>query len=147
MAELLKCFSPQHHRAECECAVRSLADGGANAELAALRAENARLKEWKESVSSAIKNIPEFHTGAWAGDKEGWGFHFEVVNWLIREREKLYKALAPFEWLWVHEIEPRIRRAELPPDSRDGSRFHLWGQAVTLCIANVRQAAEARMGK
>jgi hypothetical protein len=63
--------------------------GGPWKSYAELEAENARLKEWRDSVSSAVKNVPEFHSGHWAGDKEGWGFHFELVNWLIRERDKL----------------------------------------------------------
>jgi hypothetical protein len=52
------------------------------------------LQEWRDSVSVAVKNLPEFHTGQWAGDKEGWGYHFEVVNWLSRERERLQAANA-----------------------------------------------------
>ncbi len=51
--------------------------------------ERDRLQEWRDSVSGAIKNIPEFHSGEWGGDKEGWGYHFEVVNWLVRERDRL----------------------------------------------------------
>lgn len=54
-------------------------------------------------MSSAVKTIPEFHSGKWAGDKEGWGFHFELINWLRRQREaaeselkSLRGALVPF---------------------------------------------------
>lgn len=64
------------------------------AELAERTRKRDRLQEWRDSVSTAVKNIPEFHSGEWGGDKEGWGFHFEVVNWLIRERDQARADLA-----------------------------------------------------
>lgn len=51
-------------------------------------AEIARLREWRDSVSGAIKSSPWFEPGQWAGDKEGWGYHFEVVRAMVREIEK-----------------------------------------------------------
>ena len=59
------------------------------ATLTKLKAELEQLKEWRDAVSRGIKNIPEFGTGEWGGNKEGWGYHFEVVNWLQRERTRL----------------------------------------------------------
>jgi hypothetical protein len=56
------------------------------ADKIALTAERDEVREWRTSVSSAIKNAPEFEPGAWAGDKEGWGYHFEIVNFLHRDR-------------------------------------------------------------
>jgi len=51
-----------------------------------LTAERDEAREWRTSVSSAIKSAPEFEPGSWAGDKEGWGYHFEIVNFLHRDR-------------------------------------------------------------
>jgi uncharacterized small protein (DUF1192 family) len=62
--------------------------------IARLEQETAALREWKKSVSGAIKCIPEFATGKWSGDKDGWGFHFEVVQWIRREKERLEAQLA-----------------------------------------------------
>jgi hypothetical protein len=67
------------------------------AAVALIAAERNRLQEWRDSVSAAIKNIPEFHTGEWGGDKEGWGFHFEVVNWFIRDRATLEARVRALE--------------------------------------------------
>ncbi len=60
----------------------------AEAREAELKAEIERLREWVFTVSSAIKLIPEFFTGAWGGDKEGWGYHLEMVNYCRRKREE-----------------------------------------------------------
>jgi hypothetical protein len=65
--------------------------------MAELVAEVERLKEWRDSVSSAVKSAPEFHSGHWAGDKEGWGFHFEFIRWLIRERAELVARVVALE--------------------------------------------------
>lgn len=62
-------------------------------ELAEVKAERDRLNQWRDSVSSAIKTIPEFSSGQWSGDKEGWGFHFEMVNFVRREREAAEASL------------------------------------------------------
>lgn len=59
-----------------------------------LRGERDALKEWRDCVSGAIKQIPEFAAGSWYGDKEGWGFHFEMVNHVRRERDALKSELA-----------------------------------------------------
>ena len=70
-----------------------------NQEIRRLRSPSPQPQtdEWRKSVSTAIKNIPEFHSGEWAGDKEGWGFHFEVVNWLQRHRTELEKRVGELE--------------------------------------------------
>lgn len=52
------------------------------------------LEEWKNAVSGAIKAIPEFSSGLWTGDKEGWGFHFEMVTFVCRERARLISRLS-----------------------------------------------------
>lgn len=54
-------------------------------DLRRLKEENARLTEWKSSVLNALKTFPEFTAGEWGGDKEGWGFCFEIVRWAQRE--------------------------------------------------------------
>lgn len=55
----------------------------------AMRDEIAQLREWRDNVSKAIKRSPEFEPGEWAGDKEGWGYHFEIVQFLHRDRAAL----------------------------------------------------------
>lgn len=47
--------------------------------------EIEELREWKHHVLNAMKTIHEWHSGDWAGDKEGWGFNFEVINWMRRK--------------------------------------------------------------
>lgn len=62
-------------------------------ELRDVTKERDQLKEWRDNVSNAIKSCPEFQRGEWAGGmpgaKEGWGYHFVVVAWLVREHERL----------------------------------------------------------
>lgn len=58
-------------------------------ECTKLMQENAKLAEWNRAVSDAVKNIPEFTTGDWHGDKQGWGWHFEMINFVQRERSRL----------------------------------------------------------
>lgn len=31
-----------------------------------------KLTEWKQSILNALKDIPEWQAGEWAGDKEDW---------------------------------------------------------------------------
>jgi hypothetical protein len=50
-------------------------------------------QEWKDSVLGMIKRIPEYETGEWGGDKEGWGFCFELIKWQTAEVAKLRKGL------------------------------------------------------
>jgi hypothetical protein len=63
------------------------------AEVDRLRSELATEQAWHKAVSGAIKCAPWFEKGEWAGDKEGWGYHLEMVGYLIREGERLRKAL------------------------------------------------------
>lgn len=56
------------------------------ASLATARKDNDRLTEWKDSVLNALETKQEFIDGEWAGDKRGWGFVFEFINWLYRDR-------------------------------------------------------------
>ncbi len=61
-------------------------------EADALKAQLAAAHEWREAVSGAIKCAPWFEKGEWGGDKEGWGYHVEMVGWLIREGARLDAA-------------------------------------------------------
>lgn len=61
--------------------------------VARLQAQFAELTAWRKAVSGAIKCAPWFEKGEWAGDKEGWGYHFEMVGWLIRENASLQADL------------------------------------------------------
>lgn len=65
--------------------------------LRVMRAEIDRLKEWRDSVSNAIKQIPEFTTGKWGGDKDGWGYHFEIVRWITESYGDLTARIAKVE--------------------------------------------------
>lgn len=62
---------------------------GIKMSVSTLLQEIDRLWEWRNSISAVVKSIPEFHTGEWAGDKEGWGYHHCVLTWLIREHNRL----------------------------------------------------------
>lgn len=74
--------------------------------VAELRVENEQLKEWRDSVSNAIKQIPEFATGKWGGDKDEWGYHFEIVRWITKSYADLEASLA---WL----VEAVIRHHDI----------------------------------
>jgi hypothetical protein len=76
----------------------------AEAEISSLESRLQQAQEWRDSVSGAIKQIPEFHSGKWCGDKEGWGFHFEVVRWLQRERESSESRLQVAQGELAHEL-------------------------------------------
>ncbi len=58
------------------------------------------LAKWKEAVLNQVKRIPEYETGEWGGDKEGWGFVFELIGWQTREVAKLREALGRYG---IHE--------------------------------------------
>lgn len=60
-------------------------------ELASVRAENGRLADWKMNILNVIKSTPEYDPGEWAGDKEGWGYCFEMVAYSLRERQSLVR--------------------------------------------------------
>ncbi len=36
--------------------------------------------EWKKSILGLVKTFPEFNDYEWGGDKEGWGFVFELIK-------------------------------------------------------------------
>jgi hypothetical protein len=61
--------------------------------LEPMLAELRGLQQCRNNVSAIIKEIPEFHSGEWGGDKEGWGFHFEVVKSLMRDKQAAEQAL------------------------------------------------------
>lgn len=65
-------------------------------ELRELRTKVARLQEWKETVLDRIKAIPEYETGKWSGDKEGWGFCFELIKWQTKEVAALRAKVVRF---------------------------------------------------
>ena len=61
------------------------------AELAIVRAENGRLADWKKNILNVIKSTQEYEPGEWTGDKEGWGYCFEMVAYSLRERRSLVR--------------------------------------------------------
>lgn len=89
-------------------------------ELTRLRGEVERLTEWKSSVLGAIKQIPEFTTGEWGGDKEGWGFCFELIRWITRSHTTLTADLGRAREL-ISLIEERCTPGKgLEIESLDG---------------------------
>lgn len=60
-----------------------------NERIFALSSHLERLTEWKTSVLSSLESKPDFVAGEWEGDKRGWGYVFEYINWLHRDRERL----------------------------------------------------------
>lgn len=56
--------------------------------------ESDRLEEWQSSVSGALRSWDMFESGTWAGNKNGWGYHFELIGFLIRHYEATKAALA-----------------------------------------------------
>lgn len=88
-AALLALFDRQREemaRREVEVA-DSLAAAGRAVE--GLSSQLERLSEWKSSVLSSLESKPDFVAGKWAGDKQGWGYVFEYINWIHRELERL----------------------------------------------------------
>lgn len=67
-------------------------------------AEIEQQHEWRDAVSGAIKRAPWFEKGEWGGDKDGWGYHVEMVGWLIREEARLRTALSQIYEMskWTH---------------------------------------------
>lgn len=59
-----------------------------------LESENARLTDWKQNIINTVKAFPEYEPGEWAGDKEGWGYCFELINYVRRERDRLEQQLS-----------------------------------------------------
>lgn len=43
-----------------------------------------RLEDWQSSVSGALRSWDLFDAGEWAGDKSGWGYHIELIGFLMR---------------------------------------------------------------
>lgn len=60
---------------------------GATARERAAREVAKKAEEWQSSVSSALRSWDLFESGQWAGDKNGWGYHFELIRFLIRHYE------------------------------------------------------------
>jgi hypothetical protein len=59
--------------------------------------ELARLQQWKQSILSLVKTFPEFESGEWAGNKNGWGFVFELIKWVYNELARLRARVAELE--------------------------------------------------
>jgi hypothetical protein len=86
-----------------------------------LKRQLAAMTEWRDSVSNAVKTAPEFEPGQWAGDKEGWGYHFEIVRYVIHNRDSLREQL-------VAMTAARDEACDLALDDRDGR--WLWGERI-----------------
>ena len=59
-------------------------------------------REWKNAILGLLKTFPEWQTGEWTGDKEGWGFCFEFIKWLhrnLKNEEELESLRATIEKL------------------------------------------------
>jgi hypothetical protein len=71
----------------------------AETRLASLTTDRDALAEWRDAILGTLEAKPEFHAAEWGGDKRGWGFVFEFINWLYRDRTALAARL--------HEAEQR----------------------------------------
>lgn len=60
-------------------------------------AQIAALEQWRNNVSGVLKRSPLFEAGEWGGDKDGWGYHFELVKHLIGNDETLRAQIADTE--------------------------------------------------
>lgn len=127
----------------------------------AVQEERNRLREWKASVSNAIQNAPEFAAGEWGGNKDGWGYHFEVVQYLIRNRDELRTKVGLMEeeaeagrgtplkgaaYVRVGRAAGRAEmreRAETAEKERDDARAECARLAGNALVA-VEEAREAR---
>lgn len=52
-------------------------------------------REWRDSITGLLKTFPEFESLPWEGDKEGWGFCFELIKVLAKpdaERRAIVEA-------------------------------------------------------
>ncbi len=81
------------HVQECARKAEALLATAVAERDAAVR-ERDELRDWRDNISNVIKSAPEFAPGEWAGDKEGWGYHFEIVAYVLRDRASLSAALA-----------------------------------------------------
>jgi hypothetical protein len=116
---------------------------------------NQRLTDWKHGVLCAARMIPEFETGTWAGEKDGWGFVFELIRWQTKEvaqlREQLEaagKELSALRQLNIDHCadEDRIKALALPilgEKKVDGDSHHVPG-SVELFEMLVEQLAAAQ---
>lgn len=56
-----------------------------------------KLEEWRGAVLGKIKQWPIYDEGKWAGDKESWGYIFELIGWSEKARKELKAELAKKE--------------------------------------------------
>ena len=61
--------------------------------VAELETERNKLADWKKHILNTVKAFPEYEPGDWAGDKEGWGYCFELINYVRRERDLMISQL------------------------------------------------------
>lgn len=87
-----------------------------------LEGEVGRLQEWKSAVLGMVKRIPEYETGSWGGDKEGWGFVFELVKWQTSEVKRLRASLDTAEQERRDVVSVAARLAKKVGLSRRGKK-------------------------
>jgi len=75
-----------------------------NNELGRLREEkevlNRKLfkaEEWRDSIVGLLKTFPEFDEMEWSGDKKSWGFCFELIKFIHKERKELMDLMGQGE--------------------------------------------------
>lgn len=66
-----------------------------------------QLEEWKQAVLGKIKRWPIYEKGKWAGDKEGWGYVFELIG---AAQNRIEQLEAENKWIPVSEKLPEVRQ-------------------------------------
>lgn len=121
----------------------------------ALRAEVARLTEWKEAILGALEARQEFREGEWAGDKRGWGYVFEFINWLFRDRDALRAEVAALsddrallDWMQEHGASVEVADDEcLPCIVQASDDYELEGSSPHYDIRAAIRAARSASGE
>lgn len=67
-------------------------------------AQISKLEEWKRAILGLVKKFPIYQVGEWAGEKEGWGYVFEVIRYVHKQMLKKEKQIAEGREI-VEEIE------------------------------------------
>lgn len=85
--------------------------------------EIERLREWKDAVLGRLKDLPDWNH-AWGGDKEGWGFCFELLKFtkarIITSESDLAMARA--------EVERLIKELNVVKQVDDNTMLHIIDQ-------------------
>lgn len=54
-------------------------------------------KKCWENILGLLKTFPEWESGKWGGDKNGWGFAFEFIKWLYAQHKSYFALTSALE--------------------------------------------------